>query len=161
MEYLVHYGVKGMKWGVRKDPVSTFKDAHYNRNKFNTELPETMADAKKKGWVSGVANNAHQRGTERGKRNVKFVSKDGHKEAVYNHEGKLVGGSYNYGSPIHKPIDHLTLDVIPWIVYGSSPNDKSTATQRTKELLGVYGNDTIIESVASKGERYVNKLKSA
>lgn len=30
-EYLAHYGVKGMKWGVRKDrrnPVSTIRSAH-------------------------------------------------------------------------------------------------------------------------------------
>lgn len=161
MPYLVHYGVKGMRWGVRKDPIQSIKDTHYNRNKFNTDVPKTESDAKKRGWVSGVSNNAHQRGTRPGERNVKYVSPDGHKEGVYNHKGELIGGSYNYGSPIHNPMQHLVKDVAPWIIFGSTPTDKTTAKQRTKELFGLYGDKTITESVAERGKRYVSKFSSA
>lgn len=161
MQYLVHYGVKGMKWGVRKDVVDSLKDMHYNRNDYNTNVPKTEADAKREGWVSGVANNAHQKGTEPGKRNVKYVFKDGHKEAVYNHKGELVGGSYNYGSPIHRPGSHVVLDVLPWIVWGNNPGDVSTASQRTKELLGLYGDGPVIEQVANKGRKYASQFVRA
>lgn len=161
MQYLVHYGVKGMKWGVRKDPIETLKDRHYNRNDYNTNVPKTRKDAEREGWISGVMNNAHQNGTTPGKRNVKYVSKDGHKEAIYDYKGNLVGGSYNYGSPIHKPIDHAIQDVIPWLVWGNNPDDTSTISRRTKDLLGLYGDGPIIEQVADKGRKYASKLMAA
>ena len=123
-------------------------------------MPKTEVDAKREGWKSGVPNNAHQRGTTSGKRNVKYVSPDGHKEGVYNHEGKLVGGSYNYGSPIHRPMEHLVKDVVPWIVFGSTENDTSTALQRTKELMGLYGDQPVAEDVVNRGKKYAAKLAS-
>ena len=123
--------------------IGVSKAEHYNRNKYNVNLPKNEADAKARGWDNSVPNNAHQRGTTPGKRNIKYVSPDGHREAVYNYKGERVGGSYNYSSPVTNKPGHFVNDVVPYIRYGSSPKDKSTATQRTKELLGIYDNKKV------------------
>lgn len=114
---LYHKGVKGMKWGVRKDDrfgvhteqVVIDEDAyrrnakrakqirnylgevtgHYARNKHNTDAPTSPEDAKNKGWhqLSDAKSALHQFVKEDGVKNSKWISADGKKEVVFSNEG--------------------------------------------------------------------------
>ena len=73
--------------------------------------------------------------------NKVYVSKDGHKEAVYGKDGKLVqdgvnDGSYNYFHPSEQPLRHFTADISPWIMWGQSRTDNTTVTSRIYAYMG-------------------------
>lgn len=70
-----------------------------------------------------------------------YVHKDGHKEAVYDANGKLVqdginDGSYNYEHPENNPFGHYIKDIEPWLRWGASPNDPTTIPERTYAYMG-------------------------
>ena len=66
-----------------------------------------------------------------GEYNVKFISADGHFEAVYDKEGKLLTeendpinmGTYNYFGP-NDFNGHKEYDVEPYYIYGNTVNQK-------------------------------------
>ena len=67
--------------------------------------------------------------------NRKYIDKqDGHSEAVYTgQKGKGVltphpedMGTYNFFDYRRHPVLHFRFDVIPYMIYGNSPNDNST-----------------------------------
>lgn len=67
--------------------------------------------------------------------NKVYVHKDGHKEAVYDKNGKLVqdginDGSYNYFDRNKEPLKHFSFDTNPWIIWGSSPKDPTSKKER-------------------------------
>ncbi len=69
------------------------------------------------------------------KGNQVYLHKDGHKEAVYAKDGKLVkdginDGSYNYFHPVNQPLLHFTFDIHPWIKWGNSRKDTTTKEKR-------------------------------
>jgi len=75
------------------------------------------------------------------KDNNVYVSKDGHKEAVYGNDGKLVqdgvnDGSYNYFHPSYQPLRHFTADNSPWIMWGQSRTDNTTVNSRIYAYMG-------------------------
>ena len=94
------------------------KKEHYERNKYNTNLPATADAARKAKWDDSVAANAHQFTAKNGP-NQKFVSPDGYKEVIYDSTGKKIVtasedvGTYNYwpstkGGKIIGGIGHTT-----------------------------------------------------
>ena len=75
------------------------------------------------------------------KDNTVYVGPDGHKEAVYGKDKKLVqdgvnDGSYNYFHPSEQPLRHFTADISPWIMWGQSRTDKTTVKSRIYAYMG-------------------------
>ena len=67
--------------------------------------------------------------------NQVFVSEDGHMEAVFGPDGKLVqdginDGSFNFFHPINDPLGHFIADMLPWIYHGTSMNDPTSIEER-------------------------------
>lgn len=95
---------------------------HYGRNQYNINLPQKMP-VNDPNWIKqpDKLNKFHDP-----KNNVKYLSKDGKREAVYNRKtGSLVTnpsteGTYNYGA---NPVSHTILDIVPWVFWGSFPGD--------------------------------------
>jgi len=112
-------------------------DWHYRRNA-NNHPPKRKSDAVKKGWIKqSDAKSLYHRFGPNGAQNEKYLSPDGHQEAVYDGQGNLVTdpsnmGTYNYSPPegIVGNVGHLFEDVIPYWIWGNSPNDPTSARQR-------------------------------
>ena len=70
--------------------------------------------------------------------NIKFISPDGHGEAVFNPDGTLVTdpvnmGTYNFNSPNELlGVPHFVNDVLPYYVWGNSPEDPTTTWDLVK-----------------------------
>ncbi|BCS94997.1 hypothetical protein DSLASN_06290 [Desulfoluna limicola] len=67
--------------------------------------------------------------------NQVFIHKDGHFEAVFDKHNKPVkdgvnDASFNYFHPFNKPLYHFTFDISPWIMWGQSATDNTTAASR-------------------------------
>ena len=147
-EYLMHYGVKGMKWGVRHDKANRHvirnaigsASGHYSRNKKNTNLPNNSAEAKKMGWKkeSRKKSSMHQFYLEDNKRNEKWTSPKGKREVVFSGRGRNQKinkhpediGTYNYASPSKRPIGHVLFDTIPYVLLGNSRQDTTSVGER-------------------------------
>ncbi len=67
--------------------------------------------------------------------NKVYLHQDGHREAVFDAQGKRVqdginDGSYNYAHPVEEPLKHFNRDILPWILWGASPSDPTTVEER-------------------------------
>lgn len=98
------------------------------------------------------------------KGNVVYLSKDGHQEAVYDKNGILVKdninrGSYNYASPIDKPLDHFILDIQPWIEWGNSPDDITTKEERILAYVEDLVEGVVITLPLKKELKKLSKIK--
>lgn len=122
------------------------KEEHYNRNKFNQGLPENLhAATNNPYWVRVEDDKAlcHQF-TATDKPNVKFVSIDGHFEAVYSAaDGSLITdsrdvGTYNIVPHTESGLGHFSYDILPWIVWGNSEDDPTSSFDRIKLAIGLY-----------------------
>lgn len=118
------------------------KRIHYGRNQYNVDLPRTEEIAKDWKWETEMAN-CHQF-TADGERYVKYVSPDGKREVIFNENGDRVitadedVGTYNYADP-DLGIAHTIVDILPWLVYGNTPEDTTEWYQRIGGLFK-FGN---------------------
>ena len=122
--------------------IGLMKEAHFSRNENNINLPETQNDAKDAGWNDGVAANCHQFTAEAGE-NVKYVSPDGKREAIYDSNGILVTsdedvGTYNYipSGNVFESVGHFFVDILPWIIWGNSEKDPTLPGDRFASMFG-------------------------
>ena len=141
---------KKVSCGIKKSATGGIsRKEHYARNQYNTDLPQSIEEAKKTRWNSGVSANAHQF-TSKDKSNVKYVSPDGKREIIFDKNGEVVtdtrdAGTYNYapsnqGGKIMAYYNHTRKDIIPYIIWGNTEEDAALTTkkQRALALLGVY-----------------------
>ena len=117
------------------------KDLHYFRNKLN-KAPKNLDDLakNKKNWILlRVGGSIYHMHGKDGEYNLKFVSKDGKYEAVYNKNYILQDekvslenmGTYNYASPHDKiAAAHIYLDVWTYGKWGNSSNDTTSKAER-------------------------------
>ena len=115
--------------------------AHYYRNFYNL-APKTEDEAKATGYIklSAWKSKYHRHpdngdsGKTNGRKNKKYVSKDGKHEAVYDENGNLVTndknqGTYNYASP-DDWFGHFIYDMIPYFIWGNTPSDTTPFKNR-------------------------------
>ena len=112
--------------------------AHWYRNEGLNDpylLPESPEAAKKRNWelLSPAKSVYHNMN---GGKNQKYVSPDGHLEAVYDQCGELVTDPYNMGTyNIYGPDDklgHFVFDMMPYYLIGNSPDDAFDYWSRIK-----------------------------
>lgn len=82
--------------------------------------------------------NIHRMNGETG--NQVVTDPQGHSEAVYDEDGKLVTdcanmGSYNYHNAQSEALRHFAFDTWPWIEFGNCREDPTTAEQRIEAYL--------------------------
>lgn len=123
--------------------VSPSEEEHYERNENNIEFPEVFDEKffNEKDWNDNVSANCHQFSSP-DRTNKKYVSRDGKYEAIYNSQNELVTdprdiGTYNFASPDKDPLGHFFKDVYPWIKYGNSEDDTTSATERLFSFIGI------------------------
>ncbi|MDR1636729.1 MAG: hypothetical protein LBR93_05270, partial [Treponema sp.] len=113
------------------------KSEHYFRNRFSrapASLAEmivviTETDNALFGWgLSTWQDTAFHTYGEDGAYNLKFISRDGHFEAVYNKGGELLTaendplnmGTFNYGDYQTENMKHLKYDVWPYFQWNNT-----------------------------------------
>jgi hypothetical protein len=112
------------------------EDEHYLRNYFSrapatlSEMVETIQNRKSIfNWklLTPDQSALHMYGKD-GEYNLKFISEDGHFEAVYNKDGILLTeendplnmGTFNYADQVYSKEKHTVLDVIPYLQWLNS-----------------------------------------
>jgi hypothetical protein len=119
-------------------------EEHYFRNYLNRGAPGTLeemvalvkASPPERKWKLQSPRQAafHMQGPD-GIHNVKFVSPDGHFEAVYGKGGILLTeandpinmGTYNYADPARELLKHVLYDVSPFGDWGNSAATSNSA----------------------------------
>lgn len=143
------------------------KATHYFRNCFTRAprtLDEMMAIIQHEqggtfGWklMSRQSTRLHMFGRN-GEYNMKFISADGHFEAIYDIEGvklteendSLNMGTFNYGDPINEKLRHAVYDVLPFFEWGNSRESVKQVNGLSDDPSPMGKND----SVTKRFEKY-------
>ena len=120
------------------DYIAAMKKIHYPRlndaDQQPQNLPQSPEEAIKRGFTKATPNeNWYHRGKGQID-NEKYYHKITGQEVVFDKNGKIVTdpeniGTRNYG-PIPKSSDHIWLDVIPYYIWGNSPDDTTPLLRR-------------------------------
>ncbi len=122
---------------------------HYARNELNVwkSIPQTIQQAKDKGWSIVIAN-AHQFMVPQKWcwneicENMKYVSPNwGHYEVIYDYtpQKSVVTnlenmGTYNFFDPNSEWKLHTFYDIMPYVLFWNSASDKTTRLERELSL---------------------------
>jgi len=120
-------------------PALVLQTIHYDiREALNIDLPPIMSDASDADWKSskkdGPSADLHQfiapKPKSKKTENIKLVSQDGHREALYYCNGDFISdprdiGTYNFSpsGTVVGDIGHIVLDVIPYFIFGNNDKD--------------------------------------
>jgi hypothetical protein len=124
--------------GLGKISIPKTAEEHYKRNLLNIWLPNTYQEAIDEGWILLAESKSvyHNSNAPTFSFNKKFISKDWHKEAVYDYDTwKLITSAedmwtYNYYSPLTDDKLHAIYDVKPYFDFWNSELDKTTEIER-------------------------------
>jgi hypothetical protein len=138
---------------------------HYFRNNFS-RAPETLDKMVKIiqekesnifGWeLLPWTNMAFHMYGKDGEYNLKFISADGHFEAVYNREGILLTqkndilnmGTFNYAHQLADQVTHYNLDVWPYFMWNN-----------TEEAMEINKDEKFKATAIDKNEDAMNRYK--
>lgn len=106
------------------------------REALNIDIPLTREEAIAAGWLGpdtdpvGPSALLHQFTSTVFGENVKYVSPDGYREAIYDAWGQLIAdvrdiGTYNFSpsGTLWGDIRHFFVDVLPWMIFGNGDKD--------------------------------------
>ena len=124
---MVVAAVSGIVFGIQS--------LHYDaREVLNEGVPEKESESTQPDWI-GPPNSpsavCHQfSAPSKAKENVKYVSKDGHKEVIYDYNGLKVTdsrdiGTYNFcpSGTMWGDAGHVCVDILPWVIFGNDDSD--------------------------------------
>jgi len=129
------YKQRNMALNTIDEKEALARELHYNRNKFNTNLPNTISDAREKWWTevsllwsSYLGSYYHQDPNIKWVE-LKFVSQDWHKEVIYDQNSNIVTTdeylwTYNFYAPSNKAL-HTKYDVLPYNEWWNTSNDSN------------------------------------
>lgn len=108
-------------------PSKALREWNYSRNQYNENVDFETASKKNSGWDDSVSPYYHQLG-EGNKGNTKFVSSDGHSENIFDKNfipvtDPVNGPTYNFSDPRIDQIGHFFNDMVPYFLFGTSPDD--------------------------------------
>jgi hypothetical protein len=94
-------------------------------------------------WTLAHTYEIHSHNMHGAVGNVVYLHVDGHKEAVFDHNGNPVTdpanqASYNYCDPVKEPFCHFAKDTFPWLLWGNAPNDPTTGGERFAAFWSDY-----------------------
>ena len=127
------------------------KAAHYSRNYFNESAPQSIPEAEAMGWVLEEKDQCHQDGVP-GRTNVKYIPSDGSDgEQIFKADGTVDNSPENMATPnIFNPnensIWHGFFDLAPWLLWGNSPEDSTTALERVFMPFSYWIYETLSDS---------------
>ena len=120
------------------------KYLHYQRNSYQTDLPQFEKDLVPSEWDNKGEAIAHNVGADvSGNIDYRGLGNRANQQAVYDVNGRLVTtpenmGTYDFVTPDQSIRGHWKTDVIPWIEWGNSPNDTTTREQRIAALKSTF-----------------------
>lgn len=101
---------------------SMAKAIHYNRNAYNTDIPDSPKNAESSNWdkLLWIQSIFHQNTAPFYNPNDKYVSSDGHKEVIYDSDWNIVIDNldiwtYNFFNPLTESDNHTIYDVYPYL----------------------------------------------
>lgn len=140
---------------------------HYNRNQYQkivpaTELEITSIKDYQNYWIFEGNSATHNLGEVIDNVVYRGVGINLHKQVVYDRYGMLVEsdenmGTYDFGVPYNADASfnmkglqaHIRIDVVPWILWGNTINDKTTQSDRVAAFL----------KSAKRDDKDVSKMK--
>lgn len=129
------HSVNAVSQLVADKDIDELKKIHYNRNQYNYEPTDINVVKDKTKWKKLDDKKAifHKMG-KGNKNNSKYVSLDGHYEAVYHEDDSVVKNdvnkaTYNFASP-DNALSHTVKDVLPYFLWGNSKKDPTTMWER-------------------------------
>jgi hypothetical protein len=127
------------------------KEMHRTRNIFNEKMGNVTDAIDNKGWKAlGYEKNAFHRQGPGNENNIKLVSPDGKSEVIIRPDATLVTdernrGTFNFIPEEESKIGHTFVDIAPYLIWGNSPDDPSTISERSRlaanGVAGLFQND--------------------
>lgn len=115
---------------------------HFSRNLYQPIPPPTIADLDPNEWIiSPYPSTTHNLAGASGNVDYRGIGAREGQQAVYDKDGKLVmtaenKGTYDFGLPTESRLDHKKMDIEPWLRWGNSPQDTTTAQERENAAGG-------------------------